>query len=168
MGDESSWRCGDGSFSADRDALERACAIRVAGAPQSSKRIGFSECVRRFDHHWLWPLLRGWRKTACVDELDSSRYRPGFANLVADAHLSRKEDTPYGSILNEIPFCVWRRRGSTSKVPLLRVPTQHLMTALAELNFRLRTGACCSIFSVPLWTLPFGNFSYGRYNRISA
>ena len=108
MGNESSWRCGDGSFSADWDAPERACAIRLAGASQSVKRIGFSECVCRFDHHWLWPLLRGRRKTARVDELDSSRHRLGFANFVVDPHLSRKEDTPYGSILNEI--ALWRRR----------------------------------------------------------
>ena len=153
----------------DRDALERACAIRVAGAPQSSKRIGFSECVRGFDHHWLWPLLRGRRKTACVDELDSSRHRPGFADFVADPHPSWKEDTPYGSILNEIALCVWRRRGSTSKVALLRVPTQPLMRAVAKLNLKLRTGAAYSIFTLPLWERPaFGNFSYGRNNRISA
>jgi hypothetical protein len=44
----------------------------------------------------LWPLLRGRRKIACVDELDSSRYRAGFANFVADPHLSREEDTPCG------------------------------------------------------------------------
>ena len=96
MGDENPWRWGNGSFSAHRDALERAREIRMAGAPQSSKRIGFPECVRRFDRHWLWPLLRGWRKPACVDELDSSRYRAGFANFVAPPYLSRKEDTPYG------------------------------------------------------------------------
>ena len=59
LGDENSWRCGDGSFSTDRDAPERACEIRVARAPQSSKRLGFCECVRDFDHHWLWPLKRG-------------------------------------------------------------------------------------------------------------
>jgi hypothetical protein len=82
-----------------------------------------------------------------VDELDSSRHRPGSANFVADPHPFRKEDTPYGSVLNEIAPCVWRRRGSTSKVPLLRVPTQHLMRAVAELNFKLRTNACCSIFT---------------------
>src|SRR6188474_166829 len=92
LGDENSWRCGDGNFGTDRDALERACEIRVARAPQSSKWIGFPECVRRFDRHWLWPLLRGWRKPACVDELDSSRYRAGFANFVARPYLSRKED----------------------------------------------------------------------------
>ena len=109
MGDENSWRCGDGSFSTGWDALERACAIGVAGRPQSSKRIGFSECVRVSDHHWVWPLLRGWRKTACLDELDSSRFRLGFANPVVDPHLSRKEDTSYGLILNEIALCVWRR-----------------------------------------------------------
>ena len=127
--------------------LNCARAIRVARASESSKRIGFSECVRRFDHHWLRPLLRGRRKTACVDELDSSRHRPGFANFVADPHPSGKEDTPYGSVLNEIALCVWRRRGSTSKVPLSRVPTQQLHRAVAELNFRLRTDACYSIFT---------------------
>lgn len=96
LGDENSWRCGDGNFSTDRNPLERACEIRVARAPQSSKWIGFSECVRRFDRHWLWPLLRGWRKTAGMDELDSSRCRPDFANFVADPHPSRKADTPHG------------------------------------------------------------------------
>src|SRR6267142_1618610 len=35
-------------------------------------------------------------------------------------------------------------------------------------NFRLRVIGGCSMFNVPLWKLPFGNFFYGRYNRISA
>src|SRR5256886_8470854 len=35
-------------------------------------------------------LLRGRRKTACMDELDSSGCRPGFANLAADPHLYRQ------------------------------------------------------------------------------
>ena len=147
MGDESSWRCGDGSFSTDRDALERACEIRVARAPQSNKWIRFSECVCRFDRHRLRPLLRGRRKTPCVDELDSSGHRHRFANFVANPYPFRKEDTPYGSILNEIALCVWRRRGSTSKVPLLRVPTHPLMRAVVEVNFKLRTHAAYSIFT---------------------
>ena len=100
MGDENSWRGGDGSFGAGRDALERACATRVAGTPQSSKRVDFSGGVRVINHHWLWSLLRGRRKTARVDEFDSSRYRPGFANLIADSYPSRKEDTSYGLELN--------------------------------------------------------------------
>ena len=54
---------------------------------------------------------------------------------------------PTVSILNEIALCVWRRRGSTSKVPLLRVPTQQLMRAVAELNFKLRTHVAYSIFT---------------------
>ena len=81
-----------GSFSTGRDALERACAFRVACTPQSSKRIGFSRCVRFFYYYWLRPLLRGRRETARVDELDPSRHRPGFANLVADPHLFRKRE----------------------------------------------------------------------------
>ena len=44
--------------------LKWAREIRMAGAPQSSKRIGFSECVRRFNRHRLRPLLRGWRNAA--------------------------------------------------------------------------------------------------------
>jgi hypothetical protein len=71
--------------------------IRVARPPQSSKRIGFSECARRFDHHWLRSLLRGWRKTARVDELDSSQCWLGFADLTADPHLSGKEAAPFGA-----------------------------------------------------------------------
>jgi len=55
------------------------------------------------------------RKIACVDELDSSRYRPGFADLTADPHLSGKEDTPFGSISNPIASCVPRRDRQTSK-----------------------------------------------------
>ena len=137
MGDESSWRCGDGSFSTDWDALERACEIRVARAPQSSKRIGFSECVRPFDHHWLRPLLRGRRKSACVDELDPSRYRLGSANFVADPHRFRKKDTPYGSILNEIALCLWRRRRSTTKVRSLSVSTQQLIEGSSRAEFQV-------------------------------
>jgi len=38
---------------------------------------------------------------------------------------------------------------------------------MEELNFRLRIDVCCSMFDVPLWNLPFGNFAYGRYDRIS-
>ncbi len=39
---------------------------------------------------------------------------------------------------------------------------------MAELNFRLRIDACCSIFTAPdLEVPPSRNFSYGRYNRIS-
>ena len=41
-----------------------------------------------------------------MDELDSPRRRSGFADLVVDPHLSGKEDTPYGSILNEVTLCV--------------------------------------------------------------
>ena len=137
MGDESSWRCGDGSFSTARDALERACEIRVARAPQSNKRIRFSECICRFDHHWLRPLLRGRRKTACVDELDSSGHRHGFANFVADPHPFRKKDTPYGSILNEIALCLWRRRRSTTKVPSLPVSTQQLIEGSSRAEFQV-------------------------------
>ena len=110
MGDENPWRRSDGSFSTGWDALERACATRVARTPQSSKRIGFSECVRGFDHNWLRPVLLGRRKTASMDELDSSRGRTGFADFVADPHLSGKKDTPTGLILNEIAFRTWRRR----------------------------------------------------------
>ena len=87
---------------ADRHAPERSCEIRMACAPQSSKRLDSSECVRRFNHHRLRPLLCRWRKPACVDELDSSRCRPGVADFAVDPHLSGKEDTPYGSILNEV------------------------------------------------------------------
>jgi hypothetical protein len=86
--------------------------------------------------------------------LDSSRYRPGFANLVANSHFSRKEDTPYGLILNQA---------------LLRVPRQHLMRVVAGLNFKLRTRAAYSIFTLPLWERsPSGILAYGRNNRISA
>ncbi|HET6887734.1 MAG TPA: DUF6662 family protein [Candidatus Udaeobacter sp.] len=87
----------------------------VDGAPQSSKRLDFSECVRRFNHHRLRPLSFQWRKPACVDELDSSRCRRGVADFAVDPHLSGKEDTPYGSILNEVTLCVSGRRGSTAK-----------------------------------------------------
>ena len=31
---------------------------------QSGKRIGFSECFRRFNRHWLRSLLRRWRNAA--------------------------------------------------------------------------------------------------------
>ena len=109
MGDENSWRCGDGSFSSGRDALERARAIRVARGPQPNKRIGLSECLDHFDHQWLWPLLRRRRKTAGSDKLDSSRRRLGFANFVADPHPPGKEDSSYGSLLSEIAVCAWRR-----------------------------------------------------------
>jgi hypothetical protein len=98
LGDENPWCCGDGGFSADWNAFERAREIRVACAPKSSKRIGFSECVCVFNYHRLRPLLRGWRNTACVDKLDSSRCRRGFAHLAADPHLSGTENTPFGSI----------------------------------------------------------------------
>ena len=108
VGNENSWRCGDGSFSSDRDALERACAIRVARGPQPNKRIGFSECPGHFDHQWLWPLLRRRRKTARLDELDSSGRRLGFASFVADPHPLGKEDSSYGSLLNEIAVCAWK------------------------------------------------------------
>jgi len=110
LGDENSRRCGDGNFSIGRYAFERACTAGVARTPQSSKRIGFSECVRGFDHNWLRPVLLGRRKTASMDELDSSRGRTGFADFVADPHLSGKKDTPTGLILNEIAFRTWRRR----------------------------------------------------------
>src|SRR6184192_2423606 len=73
------------------------------------------ECVRCFDHHRLRSLLRGRRKTACVDQLDSSRYRPGFADLTADPHLSGKEDTPFVSISNPIASGVPGRDRQTSK-----------------------------------------------------
>jgi len=145
----------------------RSCKIRMACAPQSSKRLDFSECVRRFNHHRLRPLLCRWRKSACVDELDSSRRRPGAADFAVDPHLSGKEDTPYGSVLNEVTFCVSGRRGSTRKVPLFRVPTRQLMRAITALNFRLRIDVGCSIFIVPLWSSPSRIFSYGRYHRIS-
>ena len=125
------------SFGADRDAPKWAREIRMARAPQSSKRIDFSECVRRFDHHRLRPLLRGRRKTACVDELDSSRCRSGFADLVADPHLSGKEDTPFGAISNPVAPCVSRCRGSTSKVRYPRVPTGHLMRASDRAEFQV-------------------------------
>jgi len=47
LGDENPWRCGDGSFSTHRDAHKWAREIRMAGAPQSSKRSGFPECFSR-------------------------------------------------------------------------------------------------------------------------
>src|SRR3989441_5996844 len=91
-----------------------------------------------------------------MDELDSSRSRPGFADFVADPHLSRTEDTPRGSILNQVALCPSGRGGSTPKVPLFRVPTRQLMRAITELNFRLRNDTGCSIFIVPLWSSPRG------------
>jgi hypothetical protein len=48
----------------------------------------------------------GGERTACVDELDTSRCRPGFADLAACSHLSGKEDTPFGSISEPIASCV--------------------------------------------------------------
>jgi hypothetical protein len=167
LGNENPWRCRDGDSCTDRHAPERSCEVRMACAPQSSKRLDFSECVRRFNHHRLRPLLCGWRKPACVDELDSSHCRPGVADFAVDPHLSGKEDTPYGSILNEVTLCVSGRRGSTRKVPLFRVPTRQLMRAVTALIFRLRIDAGCSIFIVPLRSSPSRIFSYGRYHRIS-
>jgi hypothetical protein len=74
--------------------------------------------VCRFDHHRLWPLLRRRRKSACVDELDSSHRWLGFANLAADPHRFGKEDTLFGSTSRQIELCISGSQGSTSKVPL--------------------------------------------------
>ncbi|KAF5409511.1 MAG: hypothetical protein Udaeo2_02940 [Candidatus Udaeobacter sp.] len=41
--------------------------------------------------------------------------RPGVADFAVDPHLSGKEDTPYGSILNEVTLCVSGRRGSSQR-----------------------------------------------------
>jgi hypothetical protein len=57
LGDENPWRCGDGRFGAGRNAPKRAREVRMARTPESSKRSGFSECVRRFDRHRLRALL---------------------------------------------------------------------------------------------------------------
>jgi hypothetical protein len=41
------------------------------------------------------------------------------------------------------------------------------ITVATEVNFKLRTGAAYSIFTLPLWERPaFGNLAYGRNNRI--
>src|SRR4030095_5945561 len=93
-----------------------------------------------------------------MDELDSSRSRLGFADFVGDPHFSGKEDTPRGSSLNEIACCISGRRGSASKVPFLRVPTQGLMRVVTGRNFRLHIDPCCSIFTVPLWSSPLADF----------
>jgi len=54
-----------------------------------------------------------------------------------------------------------------SQIPFITVATQPLMS-VAEVNFKLRTGAAYSIFTLPLWERPaFGNLAYGRNNRIS-
>src|SRR5207244_12374560 len=88
LGDEDSWRGLNGDSGIDRDALEWPCQIRMARGPKPRKRLGVSEGIRHFDHHRLRPLLRGRRKTACMDELDSCRYRTDFADLSANPHLS--------------------------------------------------------------------------------
>ena len=144
------------------DILELSSCV-VAGR----LRLSVSECTRRLDHHRLWPLLRGRRKTACVDELDSSRCRPGFADLTADPHLSGKEDTPFGSTSNPIASSVSGRARQPSKVRF-HESQQGLMRAVIALNFRLHIDVCCSIFTVPFRSSPLLRiFSYGRHDRIS-
>ena len=94
LGDENPRRRRDGNFSSDRDAPNCAREIRMARGSQSGERLPVSHCVRRFGRDRLRALLRGRRKAARVDELDSSRCRPGSANFIADSHLSRQEDAP--------------------------------------------------------------------------
>ena len=116
MGNENPWRRGDGSFSADWGALKRAREICMAREPQSSKWIGFSGCVRRFNYHRLLSLLRGGRKAAGVDELGSPRGRPGIANPGSGTHPSGKEDATFGSIAGPVAPGVPEYRESTFAV----------------------------------------------------
>jgi hypothetical protein len=56
-----------------------------------------------------------------------------------------------------------------SQSPFITVPTPHLMGGVADVNFKLRTRAAYSIFTLPLWERPpSGIFAYGRNNRIGA
>jgi hypothetical protein len=102
VGDENPWRRRDGDFSADWDGIDCACKILMARRPQSHERLRVSQCVRRSNDHRLRALLRRRRKAARVDELDSSRCRPGSANFVVDPHFARQKNAPGGPLRQHI------------------------------------------------------------------
>src|SRR5439155_13418438 len=76
-----------------------------------------------------------------------------------------EQNRPRGAAAEKNPFRVGEHQRLESVVIRLnRCPD----SAKIEPNFRLRVGACCSIFTPPaLEVPPSRNFSYVRYDRIS-